>query len=96
MATQLALFLSLLLPLFLIWLGLVNEWIPIINQNLPLVISKNIKYAPIYGIFGIGVYVFISMVIGVITFNECKAAHVDLMKEVEETKRELRQRKIID
>uniref|UniRef100_A0A0N5CAF5 Dolichol-phosphate mannosyltransferase subunit 3 n=1 Tax=Strongyloides papillosus TaxID=174720 RepID=A0A0N5CAF5_STREA len=96
MATQLALSCCLFVPLFIVWIGLLNEWIPLINHHLPTFIIDNIKYAPIYCIFLFAVYALTSLFIGVITFNDCKDAQVELVNEVNEVKEELRKRKIIE
>uniref|UniRef100_A0A0K0EIM1 Dolichol-phosphate mannosyltransferase subunit 3 n=1 Tax=Strongyloides stercoralis TaxID=6248 RepID=A0A0K0EIM1_STRER len=96
MATQLVLSSCILLPLFLCWIGLLNEWIPLINRNLPTIIIENIKYAPLYVIFIFAVYALTSLFIGVVTFSDCKEAKIELMNEVNQTKEELRKLKILE
>ncbi|CEF71223.1 Dolichol-phosphate mannosyltransferase subunit 3 family-containing protein [Strongyloides ratti] len=92
MATQLALSSCVLFPLLLCWIGLLNEWIPLINQNLPQIIVKNLKYAPLYVIFIFTLYALTSLFIGVVTFSDCKEAKIELMNEVNQAKEELRKR----
>uniref|UniRef100_A0A0K0ELX9 Dolichol-phosphate mannosyltransferase subunit 3 n=1 Tax=Strongyloides stercoralis TaxID=6248 RepID=A0A0K0ELX9_STRER len=95
MATQLALFASLILPVFISWLGLYNEWVPEINRRLPMYFINTLGYIPFVVIGGLGMYAIFSIVYGVATFNDCKNAQKELMDEVLEAKNELKKRNII-
>uniref|UniRef100_A0A0N4ZTR5 Dolichol-phosphate mannosyltransferase subunit 3 n=1 Tax=Parastrongyloides trichosuri TaxID=131310 RepID=A0A0N4ZTR5_PARTI len=95
MATQLVLFTSFFLPIFITWLGLYNEWIPIINKSLPSFLNYIMGYIPFFFIGGLGMYALFSITFGVLNFNDCKTAQLELMDEVEEVKKELKERNII-
>uniref|UniRef100_A0A0N5CAZ9 Dolichol-phosphate mannosyltransferase subunit 3 n=1 Tax=Strongyloides papillosus TaxID=174720 RepID=A0A0N5CAZ9_STREA len=95
MATQLALFASIILPLFISWLGLYNQWIPEINRRLPVFFINSLGYIPFVVVGGLGMYALFSVAYGVATFNDCKEAQKELMDQVAEAKKELKKRKII-
>uniref|UniRef100_A0A0K0EZU6 Dolichol-phosphate mannosyltransferase subunit 3 n=1 Tax=Strongyloides venezuelensis TaxID=75913 RepID=A0A0K0EZU6_STRVS len=95
MATQLALFASIILPLLISWLGLYNQWIPEINRRLPNFFINSLGYIPFVVVGGLGMYALFSVGYGVATFNDCKEAQKELMDQVAEAKKELKKRKII-
>lgn len=55
-----------------------------------------VKWAPVIAIFCLGVYALSALIVGVIQFKDCPESATELEKQVEEAKRELKKRRIID
>mmetsp|Transcript_29408 Transcript_29408/g.59833 ORF Transcript_29408/g.59833 Transcript_29408/m.59833 type:complete len:126 (+) Transcript_29408:349-726(+) len=52
-------------------------------------VEEAIRYMPVYAIFGLGMYALSSVLYKVATFEDCKAAAVELNKEIEDAKKKL-------
>jgi hypothetical protein len=52
-------------------------------------------YAPIWMILGLGIVLFLRLIVGVLSFRDCPEAASELEAEIEQAKIELKKRKII-
>lgn len=52
-------------------------------------VEEAIRYMPVYAIFVMGMYALSSVLYKVATFEDCKAAAVELNKEIEDAKKKL-------
>lgn len=62
----------------------------------PELIILLIEWAPAVAILLLGIYALSALVIGVIQFKDCPEAAIELEKQVEEAKRELKKRGLIE
>ncbi|PAV64812.1 hypothetical protein WR25_01043 [Diploscapter pachys] len=95
MTTQLMIYATRLLPLIAVWFAIILNILPVFDK-VPQAYHWAILYAPVLAVFLFGFYAFASLVYGVATFNDCQKDRDELVKEIDEAKKELRKRKIID
>ncbi|CAJ0941597.1 unnamed protein product, partial [Mesorhabditis belari] len=92
MATQFIVFLKYFITFVISWLTL---WRFTANMNLPHCLSHVVEYAPIYAVLALGVWAASSVICGVFTFNDCNQAKLELVGEIGEARKHLKQRKVI-
>jgi hypothetical protein len=91
MTTQLQQFLLIASPFLFIWSAIWLRFLPGFDAyRLEILLG-----GPLAIVALLGLYAVFSVVHGVLSFNDCPEARAELIKEVEEAKKELRQRKII-
>ncbi|VDK57544.1 unnamed protein product [Gongylonema pulchrum] len=95
MVSQLVTYTLHLTPLVVVWIALLYNWLPYTSS-----FTENhyqlILYLPVYVIFLLGIYAVCTVLYGVATFNDCTGARVELTREIEEAKADLRRRKVIE
>nr|CAD2161950.1 unnamed protein product [Meloidogyne enterolobii] len=97
MATQLTLFFIRFLPFLTVWTILFLK--PSFFNFMPWLIKQRIQlliYSPLILVGSLGIYAVLTVIYGVATFNDCKNAREELIKEVAEAKEDLRKRGIIE
>ncbi|CAK5074142.1 unnamed protein product [Meloidogyne enterolobii] len=97
MATQLTLFFIRFLPFLTVWTILFLQ--PSFFNFMPWLITQRIQlliYSPLILIGSLGIYAVLTIIYGVATFNDCKNAREELIKQVAEAKEDLRKRGIIE
>uniref|UniRef100_A0A915MQQ7 Dolichol-phosphate mannose synthase subunit 3 n=1 Tax=Meloidogyne javanica TaxID=6303 RepID=A0A915MQQ7_MELJA len=76
-----------------------QQKIPSFFNFMPWLIQQRIQlliYSPLILVGSLGIYAVLTVIYGVATFNDCKNARKELIKEVAEAKEDLRKRGIIE
>ncbi|CAL2040634.1 hypothetical protein CAEBREN_04437 [Caenorhabditis brenneri] len=95
MATQLVIYSAHVILLVLLWLLAYTEVVPLVSY-LPEYARCLVNYAPIIAVILLGLYAAATVIHGVCTFNDCANAKAELLAEIQEARKELKQKKIID
>ncbi|RCN50233.1 Dolichol-phosphate mannosyltransferase subunit 3 [Ancylostoma caninum] len=96
MVSQAILYAAHVLPVGMIWLACVTGFLPLMKLGPDCDCFRHIVlYAPVYAVLLLGVYAVVSVVHGVLTFNDCPAAKDELLQEIKEAREDLKKRKVI-
>uniref|UniRef100_A0A1I7TX76 Dolichol-phosphate mannosyltransferase subunit 3 n=1 Tax=Caenorhabditis tropicalis TaxID=1561998 RepID=A0A1I7TX76_9PELO len=95
MASQLVIYSAHVVLFVLVWLLAYLEVVPVVSY-LPECAHNIVYYAPVFAVFILAIYAAFNVVYGVATFNDCAEARSDLLREIQEARGELKQKKIID
>ncbi|KJH41096.1 Dolichol-phosphate mannosyltransferase subunit 3 [Dictyocaulus viviparus] len=96
MVSQAILWAAHILPFGLLWLACLTGFIPVIELVPDCdCLHHLVLYAPVYAVLLLGVYASLSVVHGVVTFNDCPSAKEELLREIQEARDDLKRRKII-
>ncbi|CAJ0602715.1 unnamed protein product [Cylicocyclus nassatus] len=94
MVSQALLYAAHVLPVAIVWLVCVTGFLPLMEYG-PDCFRHLVLYAPIYAVLLLGVYALTSVVHGVMTFNDCRDAKEELVREIKEAREDLKKKKII-
>ncbi|WKY04947.1 hypothetical protein Q1695_005729 [Nippostrongylus brasiliensis] len=96
MVSQAVLYAGHVVPVGMLWLACVLGFIPWQKIGPDCECFRHaVLYAPVYAVLLLGIYALASVVYGVITFNDCAAARVELLQEIKEAREDLSKRKVI-
>jgi dolichyl-phosphate mannosyltransferase polypeptide 3 len=92
MTTQLQKYLTLASPVVALWILIFANIVQLSAGNRTFLLY----YAPFFGVFAFGLYAVYTVANGAVSIEDCVKAREELRMEMDEAKRELKARGIID